>query len=71
VFFDLAVSFNTADMPTNPYLQNLRFTLNVNNLLNRLPSAIDYDARTSSGSSRIREGNTFQRVATFTITKSW
>jgi hypothetical protein len=71
MFFDLAFAYNTGDMPTNSYLQNMRFGLNINNVLNRLPSAIDYDPRTSSGSPRIREGNDFQRTVAFTVTKTW
>jgi hypothetical protein len=71
MFFDLSIAYSTLDMPMNSYLQNLRFTLNINNILNRLPSAIDYDARTASGSQRIREGNPMQRTVAFTITKNW
>jgi outer membrane receptor protein involved in Fe transport len=71
IFFDFTIAYDTRDTWTNTYLQNLRFTLNVNNVLNRLPSAIDYDARTASGSQRIREGNPFQRTVSFTITKTW
>jgi hypothetical protein len=71
MFFDIAVSYNTGDAPANPYLQNLRIGVNVNNVLNRLPSAIDYDPRTSSGSPRIREGNDFQRTVAVTVTKVW
>jgi hypothetical protein len=71
VFFDLSLSYNTLDTPTNPYLQNLRIGVNINNVLNRLPSAIDYDPRTSSGSPRIMEGNDFQRTMSVTVTKVW
>jgi hypothetical protein len=71
MFFDLAFAYDTGDTPTNPWLQNLRLGLNINNILNRLPGAIDYDPRTSSGSPRIREGNDFQRTVAFTLTKSW
>lgn len=71
MFFDLAIAYSTGDMPTNAYLQNLRITLNVNNILNRLPSAIDYDGRTASGSQRIREGNPLQRTVGLTITKTF
>jgi hypothetical protein len=71
MFFDLSIAYSTLDVPTNSYLQNIRFTLNVNNVLNRLPSAIDYDARTASGSQRIRQGNPMQRTVAFTITKNW
>jgi hypothetical protein len=71
MFFDLALSYDTGDIPTNSYLQNLRIGLNINNILNRLPGPIDYDPRTSSGSPRIREGNDFQRTIAFTLTKNW
>jgi hypothetical protein len=71
MFFDLALSYQTGDGPMNPYLQNLRIGLNINNVLNRLPGPIDYDPRTSSGSPRIREGNDFQRTVAVTVTKNW
>jgi hypothetical protein len=71
MFFDLSLSYNTLDTPTNTYLHNLRVGLNINNVLNRLPSALNYDPRTSSGSPRIREGNDMQRVVSVTLTKVW
>ena len=71
MFFDLAVSYDTGLEPANMYLQNLRIGLNVNNVLNRLPGALDYDPRTRSGSPRIRQGNDFQRTVTLSLTKSW
>lgn len=71
VFVNLSVSYTFYDEPENDYLKNLRLALNVNNLFNRYGSDITYDPRTTSGSARIREGNDFQRVVTFTITKTW
>jgi outer membrane receptor protein involved in Fe transport len=71
MFFDLSLSYNTGDEATNEYLHNLRFGLNINNIFNRYGSAVDYDPRISSGTSRIREGNDFQRTLSFSITKTW
>jgi len=69
MFFDLTLGYDTGEAPTNTYLQNIRFSLNIYNILNRYGSAIDYDPRTVAGSPRIREGNDFQRTVSFSITK--
>jgi outer membrane receptor protein involved in Fe transport len=72
-YVNLAVSYNTLDMPTSPYLQNLRVALNVTNVANRVPT-LGYDPRTNSGSARVRGGNggdDMQRQVSISVTKSW
>jgi outer membrane receptor protein involved in Fe transport len=71
MFFDLTLGYDTGEAPTNTYLRNIRFSLNIYNVLNRYGSAIDYDPRTVAGSPRIREGNDFQRTVSFSVTKQW
>jgi outer membrane receptor protein involved in Fe transport len=73
VFANLSVSYNTLDMPTNSYLQNIRIAVNVINVANRVPR-LGYDPRTSSGSARVRGGgggDDMQRQVSVSLTKAW
>jgi iron complex outermembrane receptor protein len=70
--FDLNIAYNTGMTPTNTYLQNLTFSLTIQNLLDRKPP-FQYASR--SRAREIRAYDTrwseFQRFLTLTVTKTW
>ena len=70
--FDLALGYQTGDMPANSYLKNLNFQFTVLNLFNRAPPFL-YNVQTSSGYPRAFDTNytELQRVISFSIAKVW
>ena len=59
------------DRPVNPYLQNLRFNLVVNNVFDREPSFV-YRVATNGGVfAHDSTASIMGRVFNITITKTW
>jgi iron complex outermembrane receptor protein len=70
-FIDLSLAYDLLDRPTNPYLQNLRFGLVVNNVFDRKPSFV-YRIATNGGTYAHDSGTSIMgRTFSITITKTW
>ena len=72
VEFDLNIGYNTGDTLANPYLQNMSFTLNIANVLDRKPP-FQYAARGQAREIRAYDSrwSEMQRFVSFTVTKNW
>jgi len=72
VEFDLNVGYNTGETPANPYLQNMTFTLNVANVLDRKPP-FQFASRGQAREIRAYDNrwNELQRTVSVTVTKNW
>lgn len=70
--FDLAVQYQTGDVPANAYLKHIGLTMSVTDLFNRAPPFL-YSVATGSNTphpfSNIISAD--QRYFTFTVTKVW
>jgi outer membrane receptor protein involved in Fe transport len=68
--FDLALGYNTGDMPANSYLKNLQLQLVVNNVFDK-PSPFTYHDRGGDFAAFDMFYGELQRVISITVTKTW
>jgi outer membrane receptor protein involved in Fe transport len=70
--FDLAVQYQTGDVPANRYLKNIGLTLAVNNILDKQPP-FEYSVSTGSNTPHAFSNliSAYGTYITFTVTKAW
>jgi iron complex outermembrane receptor protein len=69
-YIDLAVSYDTREDFANPYLHNIQFQINVNNLMNKYPP-FGYRVSANGGSAGVVGGSPLGRAISFAISKNW